>query len=162
MHMLIITVFFILCCCSPGVERPIFTWTGTEYYSFFLGSILSRTLPTTQICLMAPSRGWGFWKKNDVSEKSVILKTLNPYPVPSCSFEMLDIRLTNNHHKRYYSKKGRVLNSTVRLLYLFFTQQLTLQLFIFCFCFPLRKWVGTGTSAPGIFQNEHSWPLFQS
>ncbi len=46
------------------------------------------------------------------SEKSVILKTLNPYRVPSCSFEMLDICLINNHHKRNYSKKGRVRNST--------------------------------------------------
>ncbi len=108
---------------SPGVEGSIFTWPRTEYYSFFLGAILSRTLPATQICVMAPSRGWGFWKKKDVlqkrvkrfSEKSIILKTLNPYRVPSCSFEMLDICLTNNHHKRNYSKKGRVPNSTARL-----------------------------------------------
>ena len=28
------------------------------------------------------------------------------YSVPSCSFEMLNICLTINHHKRNYSKKG--------------------------------------------------------
>ncbi len=126
---------------SPGVERSIFTWPGTEYYSFFLGAILSWTLPTTQICVMAPSRGWAFWKKMTFCKsassgskivqcqqhrhfwhvyavfwkKNVILKTLNPYRVPSCSFEMLDICLTNNHHVRNYSEKGRVLDSTNRL-----------------------------------------------
>ena len=113
---------------SMGVERSIFTWPGTEYYSFFLGAILSGTLPTTQICVMAPSRGWAFWKKwrfakarqadlkfTWFSEKSVTLKTLNAYRVPSCSFEMLDICLINNHHKRNYSKKFRVPNSTTRL-----------------------------------------------
>ncbi len=47
---------------SPGVELSIATWCGSEDYSFFLGGILSRTLATTQICVMAPSKGWGFWK----------------------------------------------------------------------------------------------------
>ncbi len=82
--------------CFPGGSAP--PHGGTEYYSFFLGGFLSRTLPTTQICVMAPSRGWEFSKKKKRYFQ-------NPQPLQSTIMQFWDVgcMLDNNHHKRNYS-----------------------------------------------------------
>ncbi len=131
-----------------------------------VGGILSRTLPTTQICVMAPYRGWGFWKNwrfakaGDMDPKSMDLLGIfglgTRFSKKKTSFSKPST-LTECHHavlrcwiyawlitiiKETIVKKCRVLDSTTRLK----PPEHMLQIYKCCW-FPILSEVGRDRQA---------------